>query len=78
MDKNKNLSVKEYLDMIRPYLSDLINDHKTQGVWKVHSGNKIIDYKTQSEWKIQTTMSINLMSSKDSEKIVLCIPRAIM
>ena len=29
-DKNKNLSPKEYLDIIRPYLGDLINDHKTQ------------------------------------------------
>ena len=38
--------------MIRPYLSDMINDHKTQEVWKVHSGNKVIDYKTQGEWKI--------------------------
>ena len=37
--------------MIRPYLSDMINDHKTQG-----------------EWKIQLTMSINVMSSKDSEE----------
>ena len=27
--KNKNLSPNEYLDMIRPYLSDIINDHKT-------------------------------------------------
>ena len=24
-------STSEYLDMIRPYLSDIINDHKTQG-----------------------------------------------
>ena len=28
-DKDKNLSPEEYLDMIRPYLSDIINDHKT-------------------------------------------------
>ena len=28
-DKNKNLSIKEYLYMITPYLSDIINDHKT-------------------------------------------------
>ena len=27
-DKYKNLSPKEYLDMIRPYLKDMINDHK--------------------------------------------------
>ena len=29
--------------MIRPYLSDVINDHKTQEVLKVHSGNKVTD-----------------------------------
>ena len=28
-DKDKNLSPKEYLDIIRPYLSDMINDYKT-------------------------------------------------
>ena len=55
--------------MIRSYLRDMINDHKTQGEWKVHSGNTIIDYKTQGEWKIQLTMIINLISSKDSGEI---------
>ena len=35
--------------MIKPYLSDIINDHKTQGKWKVYSGNTITDYKTQGE-----------------------------
>ena len=28
--KNKNLSFKKHLHMIRPYLSDIINDYKTQ------------------------------------------------
>ena len=28
-----SLSIKEYLDMIRPYLSDIMNNHKTQGEW---------------------------------------------
>ena len=52
--------------MIGPYLSDMINDHKTQELWKVHSSNKVIDYKTTlGEWKIQLTMSINFISSKD-------------
>ena len=60
-DKNKNLSIKEYLNMIRPYLSDSINDHKTHGEWKVHSGNKVIDYKTEGEWKSQLTMTINFI-----------------
>ena len=67
-NKNKNLSVKEYLNMIRPYLSDMINHHKTHGKWKVHSGNKVIDYKTEGKLKIQLTMAINFMPSEDSEE----------
>ena len=34
-DKDKILSIKEYLDMIRQYLRDIINDQKTQGEWKI-------------------------------------------
>ena len=34
-DKDKILSVKEYPDMMRPYLSDIINDHKTEGEWNI-------------------------------------------
>ena len=55
--------------MIRPYLSDIINDYKAFKNLSVHSGNKVSDYKTQfGEWKIQTTMSINVISSKDSDE----------
>ena len=46
-DKDKNLSPKEYFDMIRPYLSDIINDHKTPKNLSVHSRNEVIDYETQ-------------------------------
>ena len=34
-DKDKILTVNEYLYMIRPYLVDMINDHKTQIEWKI-------------------------------------------
>ena len=55
--------------MIRQYLSDIINNYKTQGKWRIHSGKKIIERKTQSEWKIQLTMKINFISSKkDSDE----------
>ena len=33
--ENKNLSPKEYLNIIRLYLSDMINDHKTQSKRKI-------------------------------------------
>ena len=34
-DEDKTLTVNEYLDIIRPYLRDIINDHKTQSEWKI-------------------------------------------
>ena len=59
----------DYLDMIRPYLSDIINDDKTPTNLSVHSSNEVIDYETQyGEWKIQLTMSINFISSEDSDE----------
>ena len=68
-DKDKNLSIKEYIDIIKLYLSDTINNHKTQGEWKIHSVNIITDYKTQEEWKIHLTIAIKFISPKDSNKI---------
>ena len=52
-DKNKNLSIKQYLYKIMPYLSDLINNHKT-------IKNK------SSERKIQINMHITFVSSHDT------------
>ena len=55
-DKDKKLSVKQYLYKIMPYLSDLINDHKTIR----NNSNK---------WKIQINMNVNFVSSNDTEEI---------
>ena len=63
--KDKVLTINEYLDMIKPYLSDIINDHKTQREWRIHSGNTIITNKTQREWEIHLTMAIKFISSKE-------------
>ena len=46
-DEDKISSIKEYLNLIRPYLGDKINDHKTYREWKIHSDKTVIDYKTQ-------------------------------
>ena len=67
-DKGKNLSIKKHLNMIRPYLSDIRNEHKTCGLVRYHSGNKTWVEETPSEWKIQLTMTINFISFKDSEE----------
>ena len=54
--------------MIRPYLINIINDHKTQRECKIRSGNATTEHKTQGEWKINLTMEINFISSKDSDE----------
>ena len=55
--------------MIRPYLSNIINDYKSFKILRVNSSNEVIDYKTQfGEWKTQLTMSINFISFKDSDE----------
>ena len=53
--------------MIKPYLRDMMNDHKTPT--KIHSPNTVIDYETTfGEWKIQLKMRINSISSKNFEE----------
>ena len=54
--------------MIIPYLTDIINEHKTHGLAKHHSGDKSWLEETSYEWKIQLTMAINFISSKDSDE----------
>ena len=64
----KEKMLKRYLHMIKPYLNDIRNDHKTQGEWRIYSDNIITNHKLKNEWKIQLTMAINFISSKDSDE----------
>ena len=64
-NRYETLPPKEYLDLIRPYLRDLINDHKTS--------MELTDKKYNSdtkfgEWKIQLVMLNNCISSKNFEE----------
>ena len=56
-DKDKSLSIKEYLDMIRPYLSDILNDYKTQGEWKIHLTMVINFFSSKDSEETCTTYS---------------------
>ena len=51
-DKEKRLSVKQYLNKITPYLYDLINGHRI----------------VRRVWKIQINMHVNFISSIDPEE----------
>ena len=52
----------EYLYMIRPYLRDMINNHKAP-----LEGS--LDNDLHGGWKIQLTMQINFVSPLDPEEI---------
>ena len=59
-DRYDNLSPKEYLDVIRPYLRNLINNHKST----MESNN---DKNDSAEWKIQLAMQKFFISDKTFE-----------
>ena len=54
--KDKNLSPKEYLDMIRPYLSDMKNDHRTRREWKIRLTINSVSSKDSEESRTMHTI----------------------
>ena len=60
--KDKYLSPEEYLDMIKPYLRDMINDHKTIREWKIQLTMQInfISSKDSEETRTMHTKSHNV------------------
>ena len=58
-DRYKSLSPKEYLDMIRPHLRDLIDGHKP--------ATKLNNNDERGKWKIQLVMQNKCISTKNFE-----------
>ena len=74
-DKDKILTISEYLDMIRPYLVDMINEHKSQSEWKIQLSMEInfISSKPDSdETRIMHTKSnnIEIMIGSDTDEVI--------
>ena len=63
-DRYKNLSPEEYLDLIRPYLRDLMNNHKPTEKINNNANNSDTD---RGEWKIQIIMQNNCISTRNFE-----------
>ena len=71
-DRYENLSPEEYLDMIRPYLRDLINYHKPKTRLSNEENNSDTNETNNNddergEWKIQLVMQNNCISTKNFE-----------
>ena len=73
-DKDKNLSPKEYLDMIRPYLSNMINNLKTRRERKIQLTMFInfISSKNSNETRTMLTKShnIEIMMGSETQEII--------
>ena len=73
-DKDKNSSLEKYLDIIIPYLSDMINDHKTRIEGKIQLTMQInfISSKDSEETRTMYTKShnIEIMMGNETDKII--------
>ena len=41
-DKDSKLVIYEYFDIIRPYLRDMVDNHKARGEWKIQLTMRIV------------------------------------
>ena len=73
-DKDKTLFIDDYLDMIRQYLTDIINDRKSQGEWNIQLTMEInfISSKDSNETRTMHTKSdnIEIMIRNETDKII--------
>ena len=72
---DKLLTIEEYLNLIEPYLRELINDHKNKGEWKIQLTAQInfISLRPGSDEKrVMHTKSINeeFMNGSDTGEII--------
>ena len=72
-DKDKILSMKDYLDEIKPYLSNIIIDHKTQGEWKMRLTMTINIFSSKDSEETRLTYSpsdnIEVIMDVETDKI---------
>ena len=74
----KNLSPREYLNVVRPYLGNLINDHKP--ILELNNNNNDNNNNNNNniaEWKIQLIIKNNFVSVKDFEDTRTIYPKKI-
>ena len=74
---NNSLSFEEYINLIKPYLNDLINDKKDKGEWKLQLSAEIsfVSKKPGSdETRVMYTRSIceEFMSGSETQKNLSC------
>ena len=73
-DRNKTLSVEEYLNKIRPYLKDIINNLKKSGTCKIHLTikNVFISSINNDEERVMHSKSdnIKIMINDEADEVI--------
>ena len=82
-DGINSLSFMEYLNLIKPYLEDLINDKKNKGEWKLQLTAQIsfVSLKPGSdETRLTHTRSVTMefMSGSETEEIIESLYRSLL
>ena len=80
---DKLLTIEEYLNLIEPYLRELINDHKNKGEWKIQLTEHInfISLRPGSdETRVMHTRSVNeeYMNGSDTDEIIKELFRSLL
>ena len=80
---DKLLTIEEYLNLIEPYLRELINDHKNKGEWKIQLTAQInfISLRPDSnETRVMHTRSANeeFMNGSDTDEIIKELFRSLL
>ena len=73
-NKGKSLSPEVYLDVIKPFLRDMINNHKTHGEWKTQLTMQITFTSSlgTGEFRIMHSKSnsVEIMSGIETDDII--------
>ena len=73
-DEDNKLALYEHFDIIRPYLKDLIDDHKAKSEWKIQLSMRIIfvSFTDANETREMHTKSdnITIMSGIETEDVI--------
>ena len=74
-ERDKLLTIEEYLDLIEPYLRDLINDHKSKGELKIQLTAQINFISSRpgfDETRVMHTRSVNeeFTNGSDTDEII--------
>ena len=73
-DKDNKLAIYEYFDIIRPYLKDMIDNHKARGEWKIQLTMQIFfaSFIDSNGTRVMHTKSdnIKIMSSIETDDAI--------